>query len=97
MDKLVVDDHDRGAILRERVKFFDKLDSAVRDVPEKRKNNLPVKRKACDDEPEMTPRRKKRNTPLLTNTRKESEKKKKLKNKNLISNHFLPLVVAVNQ
>ena len=63
----------------------------------KTKKNLPIKRKACDGEPEMTPSRKKKNTPLLTNTRKGSEKKKKLKNKNLISNHFLPLVVAVNQ
>ena len=98
MDKLVVDDHDRGAKLRDRVKFFDKLDRTVR-VPEKTKIDLPVKRKARDDdeEPELTPRRKKRNTPVLTSNRKRSEKKIKIQNKNLISNHFLPLVVAVNQ
>ena len=98
VDNLGVDDHDRGAKLRDRVKFFDKLDRTVR-VPEKTKIDLPVKRKARDDdeEPELTPRRKKRNTPVLTSNRKRSEKKIKIQNKNLISNHFLPLVVAVNQ
>ena len=58
-----------------------------------------MKRKVLDDddEPELTPRRKKRNTPVLTNNRKRSEKKIKIKNKNLISNHFLPLAVAVDR
>ena len=45
-DRLVIEEHDRGAVLRDRVRFFDRLDSAVFDVPEKNKKELTYKKKS---------------------------------------------------